>query len=119
MQELLRQRDSIRVDDRFQSALLYVCDKLHYVRIEEGVAARYRDAIGFSDGLEEIQLVLHFFKSLVRILDILSIASVTVQVTLSRRLQPGYAVVGHCPRQPVQLSRIDNQFVHEKLLFSI
>jgi hypothetical protein len=71
------------------------------VRIDEGLSARDRYAVGLSEFLDVFEIGNDLVERLVSVGIILAITAVTVDVALRRRLKPGNGVVGEIPGQSV------------------
>jgi hypothetical protein len=105
-QEFLRQCETIRIDDGFQSILGDKSDHFRDVRMHEWITASNGNTIGFPQPFENPKLLFDLLKGLVAATNVVSIAPIAGQITLSSRFQPRYCVVRQCPRQTIEISVI-------------
>ena len=82
------QRDTVRVDDRFQAALRDEPDHLGELRVRERVTARDRHRVGRAKALEHVEVGADLVERLVTALHVGGVTAVAADVALLGRLEP-------------------------------
>ncbi len=93
LQELLRQRHAVGVDDGLAPHRGDATDDCRDVGVHERVATGNRDAVEVAEPGKDVEIGLDLLERLV-LLDVLPVAALAREVAGLRRLDPGDGVVG-------------------------